>query len=199
MKKSAFIILAAMVLGACTAGYKVKVVEDQFSDPNKAYITKTMDGNFISSTADPLKLVPASELNAYVMVNKQTNKADRVGLHLYNVRRNGNKWLNIREGDEMIILADNNRVVLRARNAKMDHHVSSNSVTRTIDTDYFDSAFYSIEKEDFKKIAYATSIKIKINGMSGIEEYTKQINGGLLPNFKRFYEEEVEMKPKAKE
>lgn len=61
----------------CTASYNVKTVADEFSDPNSALITKTMTDNFINSYADPLKLVPASQLNAYVMVNKNTNRYDR--------------------------------------------------------------------------------------------------------------------------
>ncbi len=196
---SALFLVVVVTIG-CTASYNVKTVADEFSDPNSALITKMMTDNFINSYADPLKLVPASQLNAYVMVNKNTNKVEELGLFLINVRHSGgmmrvsNSWLNIREGDEMIILTDTKRIVLYAKRPRIDSRTSYNSVTRSIDTDYFDYAFYPIQKDDFKALATSQTFKLKVQGQNGVDVYKDQINAGLLPNFLKFYQEEIEGK-----
>ncbi len=138
IKLFSVLFLVMVVTVGCTASYNVKTVADEFSDPNSSIITKTMTDNFINSYADPLKMVPASQLNAYVMVNKNTNKIEELGLALTNVRHSGgmmrasNTWLNIRAGDEMIILTDTKRIALYAKRTRIDSRTSSNSVTRSI-------------------------------------------------------------------
>jgi hypothetical protein len=191
-----FFVMVALI--GCTAPYNVKTMNDEFPDPNSSLTTKTMTDNFINSYADPLKLVPASQLNAYVMLDKNTDKVQELGVFLINVRHSGgimhasNSWLNIREGDELIILTDSKRLSLYAKRPRVNSTTSSNSVTHSIDTNYFDYVFYPIQKEDFKALAFSQTFKMKVTGQNGADEYKDQINAGLLPNLLRFYQEEIE-------
>ncbi len=195
-----FCIIGLMIFIGCTASYNVKTLVDEFSDPNTPLLTKTMTDNFITSYADPLKLVPSSQLNAYVMVNKNTNKVENIGLALINVRHAGgimhqkNSWLTIRQGDEMIILTDTKRIALYAERPRIDSNSSYNSVSMSVDTNYFDYAFYPISKDDFKALASSTTFKLKVSGQNGADEYKEQINSGLLSNFSKFYQDEIEGK-----
>ncbi len=185
--------------GACSAPYAVKTLQDEFSDPGKPLITRMMVDNFILSTADPLKLTPSSKLNAFIIYNRETNQVVDIGLTLINVRYgstfsgNNQGWLNIREGNELILLTDTARLVLFAKKSSLMPATSSyNSITHSVDTNYSEQAIYSIIKDDFKILVSANLIKIRVFGVNGTQDYTSPINDGFLPNLKKFYIEEIE-------
>ena len=200
MKKCTVVIFFLVLLSfSCTtSAYRVTTLQGESSDPNSSLIIKTMTDNFIERSADPFKIVPASQLNAYVMVDRQSVKIKQLGLALTNVRHEGgtihgqNAWLNIIEGQEMILLVDEHRIALKAERPRIDSKTNDNPETGGVDTSYIDYASYPLSIDDFKTIATAQTIKIKVFGQDAVSEYNEQINAGLLPNLLQFYRKEVE-------
>jgi hypothetical protein len=191
-----FILSSAIILVSCsmTSPYVVQDGADDFSDPNSKFISRAMYDNHIVER-DPMKLVPYSELNSEIFIDKKTNIPIRIILALKNVRRSDRGYsgpLYIREGDEMIIITDTKRITLKSSFVKSLSKYSPNQFGSFYY--YFDFASYEISKQDFKEIANTKVIKIRVNGSEGYQDYTHSINEAFIPNFLRFYQEEIQGK-----
>lgn len=197
LRKARIIILAAMAssLVGCTAGYSVAEVTDKFSDPSKP-TTKAMVGNHIEFH-DPLGS-DNSALNGWVSRDRQSGKVMAVGFYLHNVRpaamvswTGGTKWLRIRPGNELIVLADGQRIVARAVAGSMDHRVQA--IQGSIYTDYIDDATYEVAPSQFAAVAHATALELKIEGADGSDAYPRSMSilSSFGANLRRFYDEEI--------
>ncbi|MHB8744466.1 MAG: hypothetical protein ACYC9L_15275 [Sulfuricaulis sp.] len=187
----------AVLLSACAAGYRVGEVADKYSNPAQPAIY-TMDGNAIDF-AD-LGFTRVSELNGLVARDRTTGKVLFTGFAL---TRNTSdqevavgstsKWLNIRAGDEAIVLADGKRIVLTAIVGKTVSQVS-HSVGYPVGTDHYDYAEYHATPEQFGKIAYAQHLEFKVFGQNGTAIYPRA-HRALLDSFRRnlaqFYQDEI--------
>lgn len=188
--KRIFLLLPMLFLFSCAASYSVKTVNDQFSDPNAPTILMLENNGIINH--DPLGMVPSSELNCYLSLEKKTNKIIEMGMFLIHV--DGNRNLFIREGDEMIFIADSNRIVLKAKSTKADYMSSGyNTVSKRYYNYFFDFAWYPCAKEDFYKITHAKDLKFKIIGANTIREYGTdyKILGGCIENLRLFYDTNI--------
>ena len=196
-KKFIIFIAITTLISCATSSYKISKIGDEFSDPNgpNGFI---LEDNHIDFQ-DPLGAVPSSEIKPYVFKNKKTNEVIECGFNLINIRMDGaysnESWLVIDDGYAMIFLTDNDRVVLEAKNTKMDHYTSGyNNISRSYTTYYYDIAWYPCSPLKFKTIAYSNSLKIKVMGNKGNETYgtNRSFLSSFQPNIKRFYDEEID-------
>lgn len=195
MKVKYLLLAVALLVSGCGGGkYAIKQsADDQFSDNSKPNLV-TLEENYIDFK-DPLGLVPSSQLVPYLFRDTEGNITE-MGFHLINVRSYG-KWLNIRKGNEIIFLINGERISAKASNTKIDHYSSGyNSVSRSVDTYYYDYAWYKLTKDQMEKICSSSDIKIQVVGNDGIEEYGTgksgfSMNESFYANNKRFFKEEV--------
>lgn len=197
MKRIALLFALIFIFYSCAASYVVTDMGDEFSNPGGP-AGRILRGNYIVFK-DPLGLIANSQLNPYLFRDKKSNEIMECGFQLINVRNHNaytnQKWLVIREGDEMIFLTDGERVVLKAKGTKIDHIVGKyNTVTKTHPIDYYDYAWYPCTIHQFKQIASSNNLKIRINGKEGIETYGvhRKLLDSFLPNLKMFMENELQ-------
>lgn len=189
MKKLLF-IPAALLFFSCAASYSVKTMNDEFSDP-KAPTILLLENNAIINH-DPMGMVPDTELNCYLTLDKKSNKILEMGISLQHV--DGSRNLLIREGDEMIFIADTSRIALKAKSTKADYMSSSyNTVSKRYYDYFFDFAWYPCSKEEFKIITHAKNLKFKIIGANAIREYGTnfKILDGCIKNLRMFYDDKI--------
>lgn len=193
----ASIVVVAMVSG-CAAPYAVEEHTDKFSDPGRPQ-TFTMNRNAIDYR-DPLGAVLTDELNGYVDIDRKTGAVAEVGFILFrnvNSRQiavsGGPKWLGIRPGDELVFIADGERIALPAVAAKTDHKTSYNTISG-VDTDFIDHATYKTTPDVFRKIAYAKTLEFQALGAEGRESFPG-VNRSFLKSFQlnlqKFYTENI--------
>ena len=195
MKKYAVLLfLVFFLIGCAPSKYAIKKSSDsEFADKNAPELV-TLEENYIDFK-DPMGLVPSSQLIPYAFVDK-AGKINEMGFHLINVR-SYDRWLNIRKGDQIVFIADEERLTAKAQNTEIDHITTGyNSVSKTVDTYYYDYAWYPLSKESMEKISKAKSIKLQIMGQDGLAEYgTKNrgfsIHKSFYENNRRFYEEVI--------
>ena len=171
-----FILLLSGCMGS--SSYKVKHnTDDPFADKSGSQLV-TLDENFIAQK-DPLGLVPFSQLIPYVIRNNK-GKNMEMGFHLKNVQNDflvPTKWLNIRQGDEIVFLADGRRISARATNTRLDHTTDYNSLVKRAITTYFDFAWYPLTRDQMEVICNSNNEKIKVYGNDGTNEYGTGTNG----------------------
>ncbi|MFM8331790.1 MAG: hypothetical protein ACKN9T_08885 [Candidatus Methylumidiphilus sp.] len=200
MQKIMFLsIMIYFLLGCSGSAYSLKRSnDDQFADKS-GFNLITLDENHMEMRY-PNDIIPKSQLLPYVYRDSAGNNIE-TGFRLINVISdlvNSNaRWLNIRQGDEIIFLADGNRVASKARNVSIDHISSYDSLTKRTTTYYYDFASYKLSADQFRAVCNARNIKIKIFGQDGYDEYGTGKHGQneLLENFyknnKRFFDEEI--------
>ncbi len=187
------IVLVVLIFGCAypyTSPYLVTNEVDEFTDPNDELVFRSMAGNHIYER-DPMGLVPFSELNITMGIHKKSNKIIDSSLFLKNVRssaRGHSIPLYIKDGDKLIIITDTARIILAARSTKT--YSKSEILMGRLHYTYFDLAHYAISKDDLKKIAEAKSIKLRVTGSEGNQDYSI-VNETFLPNLSRFYAEEI--------
>lgn len=194
----AAIVVAVLMAAGCAAPYAVEEHTDKFSDPGRPQ-TFVMYRNAIDFR-DPMGAVLTDELNGYVDRDRKTGAVVEAGFVLFrnvNSRQiavsGGPKWLSIRPGDELVFIADGERIALPAVAAKTDHKTSYNTISG-VDTDYIDHATYKTTPDVFRKIAYAKSLEFQAIGSEGRESFPG-INRSLLKSFQmnlqKFYTENM--------
>jgi len=187
--KTLFIILSLLVVGCSSSSYQsVSSDQDEFHDSSKPKRISIKE-NYIAFR-DPLKMVDSSQMLPYAF-KKNGNIID-IGLSLRLIHDSQyGKRIFIRKGNSAIFLADGERIELKASYGKADHSKASyNTVTNTASSTLYDFSAYSLSKEQYQKIAYSKSLKIRIEGSDGYEEFKK-----FLPSFQKnlqqFYENEL--------
>ena len=187
------LLLGIFLLAGCAAPYHVREATDKFSDPaGPAFYT--MSGNAIDYR-DPLGAIKTSELNAYVMRARTTGKILGVGVDLFIVSTSpsGGNWLTVRVGDDLVFLADGQRIAVKAVSSSIDHSVTG--TLGQIYTDRYDYARYPMTVEQLKAIAFAQSIEFKVQGRNGYETFPRtnfKLLDSFMPNLQRFYSEQIE-------
>ena len=188
--KNLLAIVVTISLFGC-AGGKYNIVnssDNEFAEKGKGSLI-TLEENYIDFK-DPMGIVPSSQFIPYVH-HDNDNKIISTGFYLINVKTSG-KWLNIRKGNELVILADGKRIVSEAENTKIDHSFSTNSAI----TYYYDYAWYEFSFKDMKDIVSAKNIKIMVTGKDGAQEYgTKNsgysINDSFYSQNNKFFNEQI--------
>ena len=178
------------LLSGCAASYQVAEVTDRFSDPTKP-ATVAMKGNAIDYR-DPLNAVAVSEMNGFVERDRGTGKVVAVGFNLIFVSKTG-RWLSIRNGDEMVFLADGERIASKATGTKIDQNIQNLGV-HGLNVDRYDFATYPVTTEQFRKIATAGKLEISVNGANGSHVFPRKDLGFLSSfqsNMAQFYQNEI--------
>lgn len=187
------IALALLAISGCAASfvsqYGVERDQDKFRENR---ITVTMKGGIID--ADYLGIVarPAT-FNPFV-VRSQDNKVLATGMKFTLARAGGDGGLNIRKGSTATFLIDNSETFeIIAVSGDIDHDdAAENSVSMT----KYDYATFYIDPEKLKRLAYAESVEIRLQGASGYEQFprlpNRHIVKNFLPNIRTFYEHEVQ-------
>ena len=124
-----FLFFVLSIAGCGGGGYAIKKsTDDQFSDKSLPILV-TLEENYIDFKA-PLGIIPTSQLIPYLFRDNGGNIVE-TGFHLINVRMSGgmlhlqNQWLNIRTGDEIVFIADGERISAIAHDTKIDHYTSN--------------------------------------------------------------------------
>jgi hypothetical protein len=184
------IAVIAGFLSACAAPYQVDEATDKFSDPTKPAVYSMKSNNV--DFRDPMGLVAASELNFFVERDRTSGKAIAVGLDAFVVSYEfDGKWLNIRPGDEIVFLANGERIAAKAISTRIDHQVGRGA---SANTQYYDQARYLFTPAQFKKLSNADRLEIKIQGMNRAVSYPRpnqKYLDSFQPNIQRFYQEQV--------
>lgn len=187
------IVALALFTGGCVSAYKTTEVTDKFSDPSKPALL-SMRGNNIDHT-DGLNVLRWDELNGFVARDRATGKNVFVGLSFSGVGRPPmrNTWISIRSGDELVFLADGERIAVQATTGRTDVQISRG--LGSIDREYYDLAEYRMTPEQFATIAKAKTLEFKISGMNGSESYPRggrSFLGSFQPNLLKFYQAEIQ-------
>jgi hypothetical protein len=183
-------VFVFLLLTACAANYQVAEVTDKFSDPTKPAV-KSMVGNSID-LHDPLGSLPTSELNAYISTDRKTGKIVNIGFSAVFVNEAGSRWLNINPGNELVFLADDQRIVLNASTGSIDHKIVPNSISGPIRYN-FDFAEYPATPDQILAVANAQKLEFKVSGISGSATFPsgKPLLESFQKNIKQFYDLEI--------
>ena len=197
MRSPVFALIVSLVLSGCAAvsgQYGTKMDTDKF---NNNQTTVMMTGGIID--ADPLGMASnPAEFNPFV-VRAQNNKIVSMGVYFSfenNVTLTHADWLNIKAGSKAIFLLNNgaSRVELVATNGDIKFDVSAPGAM--VNTTHFDHGVFSITPAQLKEIANASSVEVRVAGMSSSIDFPRKPNNHLfanfLPNWKKFYETEVQ-------
>lgn len=192
MKPTA-IAVVLMFLSGCAASYQTGEVTDKFSDPSKPRMI-AMKGNAIDF-GGPLIITRVSELNGFVASDRASGKMVYAGVTFAGVGRAPARdtWLWIRVGDEIVFLADNERIAARAIAANMDHQVTR-GVGYSIDREYYDYADYRLTPDQFNRVANANTLEFQVSGRNGTETYPRpgfRMLDSFRANLQQFYQAEI--------
>lgn len=190
-------VFAVLFLVGCgPAKYAVKESTDKFSDP-AAPAMFVMDGNTLETDAAGIAVY--GYMDAFVSRDRDSGRVVMIGLEYTRVATSGEliwsgepKWLAIRAGDEMVVLADGERLVLKAVSGNIDHVVERTATGPS--TTYYDLGRYSVTAEQLLKIANASSLEMKVAGREGsraIPRAGTKLGANLQQNLRRFYDEQV--------
>ena len=188
--RGVFVFVSALLISGCTTPYRMTELTDKFSDPN-APMAYAIEDNAIDFPG-PTFGIPVSQMNGFVTRDRKTGKVISVGFNSRFVNESGSRWLNIRSGDEVVFLADGDRIVAKAFNAKMDHDVRRLSTGVT--TYYFDFAQYGLTPDQFRRIAYARNLEFQVRGSDGVAEFPRKDFGfreSFQKNLRQFYDDQV--------
>ncbi len=188
MKARQLAALAVLaLLTACAAPYTVRETTNQFSDPTKP-ASYVMEGNRMFAAL-------GDQLNGYVDRDRTSGKVAGVGIAitLYDVDSvGGGGWLVVRPGDEIVFLADNERLAVKAAAGSLDHSVAA--AGGQVYTTRVDYAIYTMTPEQFKKVAFAQQLAFQINGKNGSRRFPNEnfrLVDSFTPNLQRFYTEQI--------
>ncbi|MGZ7117575.1 MAG: hypothetical protein ACXVHS_09020 [Methanobacterium sp.] len=198
-----FFLVLSMTGCAGSSSYLVKrSTDDPFADKSGSSII-TLDENHIIRKA-PSWSVPFSQLIPYTTRDNAGNNQE-MGFHLINVQSDiadpSARWLNIRDGDELVFLVDGNRIAAKASSTRLDHDSEFNAFLKKTTTHYYDFAWYKLTKEQMEKVCNSRNVKIKVYGRDGTDEYGTGKDGfnDLLESFynnnRKFFTEEISGKP----
>jgi hypothetical protein len=85
------------------------------------------------------------------------------------------------------------KVVAEAATGKIDYSVSA--PMGTVYTTKYDLGIFPMPPSEFRKIAAAKTIEVRVSGASAYADFPRKPNNhvvdSFLPNLRRFYEEEV--------
>lgn len=190
------LLLACAIVSGCAASYAVVEETDKFSDPNQP-ARYAVRSNYI--VRNEIGVARDDSLDPFVNRDRKTGKVVSAGFFLLRTVSEPErawtgapKWLAIREGDEIEILADGERVALKAVWSKLSHNSSfANGLNTTM---YFDQASYMADPLSFAKIAQAKTIEIKVNGTHGSTVYPRDgayMLDSFYENLHRFYSEQI--------
>ena len=191
-------LIVSLVISGCAASvasiYGTKQETDKFNN-NQTRVTMTggvIDADYLGIVAN------AAEFNPFV-VRAQDNKIVAIGI-LFNFENNvtvtGGKWLNINEGSTATFLLNNgaNKTELTAVKGDIDYSVTAPQ--NTVYTTHFDRGVFSITTDQLKQIATASSVEVRVSGVTSYIDFPRKPNNhvvkNFLPNLKKFYETEVQ-------
>jgi len=194
MKKTMTILFALLILNGCAASFVSKYnVTEEIDKFNNNEVTATMSGGVID--ADYLGIVAnAAEFNPFV-IRSHDGKIITTGIKFTFEVVGGSGWLNVRKGSTIKFLINNGSetVIAKAVKGNIDYDVSA--PMGTVYTTKYDSGLFYISPEQLRKIAYATTVEVRVSGASAYQDFPRQPNNHLiedfLPNIKKFYETEV--------
>jgi hypothetical protein len=191
-------VFLLFLLAGCAAGYTVSEDTDKFSDPNKPAVV-SMKGNDIDF-GGPMVTIPTNQLNGFVSRDRVTRKLMNVGFFFKRAAYSGEitfnggpKWLNVNPGNELVFLADGERISIPAITGSIDHKVERGFGT-SVETLYLDFAQYHVTADQFRRISMAKTLEFQVSGTQGSTTYprpNRKLLDSFLPNLKKFYETEI--------
>jgi hypothetical protein len=168
MKIKIYILLLILVIliQSCGIIYHVQTIRDDF----EGYTIYRMKGNMLSGSAF---------LGASIWLHCQKVITDKGDNYYYLIVEYGSDdWLFIEDGESLILLVDGKRIAYNGDGSRKNRDVISAGLVK-------ETAFYEVEIDDIKTIAYAKVVRVKIIGSSYlVERYFSQEN---ILNFRKFY------------
>ena len=194
MTKHFLCIYISTLLAGCAASvaskYEVNQEVDRFND-NRTKATMTggvIDADYLGIVANPASFNP-------FVVRSRENAILATGIQ-FSLEVTGSKdWLNIREGSTATFLLNNgpDKITLKASQGNIDYSVSRPQ--NVVYTKRLDSGVFQMKPDQLAKIAYATSVEVRVAGASSYIDFPRKPNNHLvenfLPNLRKFYETEV--------
>ena len=199
MRKMFMVLSTMLLVVGCAASSTSKYgVEREVNKFQKNLITVKMKGGVID--ADHLgTVVNAAKFNP-VVIRSQDGKIITTVIEFAlevteRATDTSSGCLNIRNGSTASFLLNNgaDRVVTKAIKGNIDTKVSA--AMGTVYTTNYDSGIFYITPEQLKRIAYANTVAVRVEGATAYQDFPRQPNNHLvenfLPNFKTFYDTEV--------
>jgi hypothetical protein len=189
-------VVVLFLAGCGPAQYAVKESTDKFSDPQQPAMY-SMEGNVLET--DPAGIATYGYLDAFVSRDRERGRVVLVGLEYTRVTNSGEltwsgepKWLAIRAGDELVVLADDERIVVKASGGSIDHQVERTGAGPS--TTFYDVGRYPLTSSQLLKIATAARVEFKFSGREGSRAVPRsgtKLGANLQANLRRFYDEQV--------
>jgi hypothetical protein len=194
------LVLSTMLLVAgCAASSTSKYgVEREVNKFQKNLITVKMKGGAID--ADDLGTgANAAKFNP-VVIRSQDGKIITTVIEFTlevtdSATNTSSKCLNIRKGSTASFYLNNgeHKVVTKAIKGNSDANVSASM--GTVYTRNYDSGVFYITPDQLKRIAYANTVAVRVEGATAYQDFPRQPYNHLLenflPDFKTFYDTEV--------
>ena len=199
MRKMFMVLSTIILVAGCAASSTSKYgVEKEVNKFNKNLITVKMKGGVID--ADDLGTVANTVKFNPVVIRSRDGKIITTVIEFTREVTEGATGtsagcLNIRKGSTASFLLNNgaDKVVTKAIKGNIDANVSA-----SMDTVYatnYDSGVFYITPDQLKRIAYANTVAVRVEGAAAYQDFPRQPNNHLLenflPNFKTFYDTEV--------
>jgi hypothetical protein len=195
-----FMVLSTMLLVAgCAASSTSRYgVEKEVNKFQKNLITVKMKGGLIDT--DHLGTVANAAKFSPVVIRSQDGKIITTVIEFTlevteSATGTSAGCLNIQKGSTASFLLNNgaDKVVAKAIKGNIDTKVSA-PMDKVYATNY-DSGIFYITPEQLKRIAYANTVAVRVEGAAAYQDFPRQPNNHLLenflPNFKTFYDTEV--------
>jgi hypothetical protein len=189
------LLLVAGCAASSTSRYGVEKEVNRF---NKNLVTVKMKGGVID--ADDLGTVANAARFNPVVIRSQDGKIITTVIEFTLEVSEGatgtsSGCLNIRKGSTASFYLNNgaDKVVTKAIKGNSDANVSASM--DTVYTRNYDSGVFYITPNQLKRIAYANTVAVRVEGATAYQDFPRQPDNLLLenflPNFKTFYDTEV--------
>ena len=193
--KAVLASLIFILISGCAASVASKYGTSQDVDKfNSNQTTVTMSGGVID--ADYLGIVSnPAKFNPFV-IRSANNQILNSGISFSYETTNGGGWLNIGRGSTATFLLNggSDKVVLSAATGDIDFNVSAPQ--STVYTKKYDAGVFRASIEQLRKISYASDVEVRVIGASNQVDFPRRPNNKIvknfLPNFKQFYETEIQ-------
>jgi hypothetical protein len=199
MRKMVMVLSTIILAAGCAASPVSKYgVQKEVNKFDKNLITVKMKGGVIDA-ADLGTVANAAKFNP-VVIRSQDGKIITTVIEFtleVTASETGTSagFLNIRKGSTASFYLNNgqDKVVTKAIKGNSDANVSASM--GTVYTRNNDSGIFYITPEQLKRIAYANTVAVRVEGAAAYQDFPRQPNKHLLenflPNFKTFYDTEI--------
>lgn len=185
-----FISIIISFIGCGAPSFVIKSLDDKFSDPNQPFGTIGQNNRLSTKSSKGGRHIDNKGvyIDPFIFKDRQTRETVSIGFYINHFNFEISDGFNPIQ--EIIFITDKGeRVSLEVKSRDFDYDIGSwNTITKTYNTTFSESATATTTLEDFNKLLNANWIEAKIIGRERTQTYDKEdISDDFINNLKQFY------------